>query len=95
MAGFEHVDLNGGEFWNYGTGPVFEWQNYTYDDYVAGLNWKFSKSTTAYLTYSFNQFNNIDYNNTALAQSHPNLYIDIYSADTQTQEIEAKLRMRF
>jgi|GEM_PF-3456871 len=93
LAGFQHVDMNGGEFWDYGAGPVYEWQNYTYDNYVAGIDWHLSKASDVFLTYSFDQFQNIDYGNAALAAAQPHL--DIYSANAQTQEFEAKLRVEF
>ncbi|MGH7441428.1 MAG: hypothetical protein ACREKE_02015, partial [bacterium] len=93
MAGFEHVDMNGGDFWDYGAGPVYEWQNYAYDDYVAGIKWVLSKAASLYVSYSFDQFNNLDYGRRDLQSIQPDL--DIYSADTQTQEFEARMKVEF
>ncbi len=93
MAGFEHVDMNGGQYWNYGAGPAYMWQNYTYDDYVGGVRWVLSKAASLYVSYNFDQFNNIDYGRTDLAAAFP--YLDIYSADTQTQEWEARMQVEF
>jgi hypothetical protein len=95
LAGFEHVDLNGGEFWDYGIGygPAYVWEDYAWDNYVAGVDYKLSKSTDVFLTYSFDQFTNKYFNNAAINAAEP--FVDTTSADTQTQEWEFKLRMEF
>jgi len=42
-----------------------------------------------YLTYSFDQFTNTNY---GLA---PSGILDVYSPNTETQEFEARMKMRF
>ena len=63
------------------TDPGTSWQyvNVTADDYVGGFDWTVSKSTDAYISYSFQDVDFPDF---------------VYS-NFQVQEWQAKIRMRF
>jgi len=93
MVGFEHADFNGADFFPNltavdpstgalnSTDPGTSWQyvNVTADDYVGGFDWTVSKSTDAYISYSFQDVDFPDF---------------VYS-NFQVQEWQAKIRMRF
>jgi hypothetical protein len=81
LAGFEHWDCNGGVYMDMGdgNGVVWTYANFLVDDYVGGFDWAVSKSTDAFLSYSF-----IDIDRP-----------DNVATNAQAQEWQAKVSMRF
>ncbi len=88
--GFEHIDMNGADFFDYGNplDPLWVYVNNSRDVYAAGLEWKISKSTNMYVTYAYQDvYRNSNY---GAGYSGP-----IYDFNYGAQEYEAKLVTRF
>ena len=85
LAGFQHTDFNGADFFDRGatSGPEWLYENWLLDNYLGGFDWILSKSTNFLFTYSY--LDAINAANTG-ASAGPN---------HQAQEYQAKLRMRF
>jgi hypothetical protein len=79
LLGFQHTDYNGADFFNMGAGSTWFYVDHLADEYLGGIDWRISKSTQLYITYSFLDFINARDATTSF----------------QNQEYEAKLVVRF
>ena len=81
MAGFEHWDANGSDYFDMGTirGPAWAYEKFLVDNYVAGFDLTVSKSTDCFVSYSFQDIDFPDY----------------VLSNFQNQEYQAKVRLRF
>lgn len=83
LGGFKHVDWNGSNFIDQGSGPgVWSYHNLLSDIYGAGLDWWLSKNTNFYLTYAFH---NVEFPRNDLTGD----------VNFSLQEWEGKMIMRF